>query len=391
MVLGRLKLTKTERRRTVEIVLGLRDDLRLFLPRKAQPAEIACPNENGGYLDLHNWRRRVFYPACTRAGVKVTPNELRHTFCSLLAHEGRSAVYIAAAMGHSLIETQSRYSHIIDDARLSPMKPMADAIYEARAELAEAAASSVCLTHADRVATVTGIDLIRLFKPFQEVGTAGFEPATVAEARDRVQTMVVAYDTYFKSRWVGRVEEVVWPSCLAVWTLLCVDIEGSTRLVQRLGGAYTDPADVTSSRSWTVSAEIESATSSRSPRRTTSEWRRASPRKPRATIGGLVGRGTTGAAAGGSSTNATTCAPVGVSNGLQTVVDCEGTFSQQRRVLTGAHHRGRSPIPDEANGRRHLRGASGTSRSRCVLRVPHRRANRASTVIGIDVDGVVMP
>lgn len=40
-------------------------------------------------------------------------------------------------MGHSLIETQSRYSHIIEDARLSPLEPMADAIYEERAELAE--------------------------------------------------------------------------------------------------------------------------------------------------------------------------------------------------------------------------------------------------------------
>ena len=87
---GELKLTKTERRRTVEVVPGLRDDLRLYLPRKAQQDEIACPNEAGGYLDLHNWRRRVFYPACQRAGVRVTPYELRHTYCSLLAHEGRS-------------------------------------------------------------------------------------------------------------------------------------------------------------------------------------------------------------------------------------------------------------------------------------------------------------
>jgi hypothetical protein len=81
----------------------------------------------------------------------VRPGELRHTYCSLLAHEGRSAVYIAAAMGHSLIETQSRYSHILEDARLSPLKPMDDAIYEARAELAETGASSVCLADAPTV------------------------------------------------------------------------------------------------------------------------------------------------------------------------------------------------------------------------------------------------
>ena len=44
-----------------------------------------------------------------------------------------------------------RYSHIIEDARLSPLKPMADAIYEARAELAESGASSVCLADAPTV------------------------------------------------------------------------------------------------------------------------------------------------------------------------------------------------------------------------------------------------
>jgi integrase len=143
---GELKLVKTGRERTVEVVAPLRDDLRLFLPRIATADELACPNDLGGYVDLHNWRRRVFQPACKRAGVDVTPYELRHTYCSLLAHEGQSPVYIAAAMGHSLIETQSRYSHIIEDARLSPRKPMVEAIYEARAELAEAGASSVCLS-----------------------------------------------------------------------------------------------------------------------------------------------------------------------------------------------------------------------------------------------------
>jgi hypothetical protein len=49
-------------------------------------------------------------------------------------------------MGHSLIETQTRYSHIVHDARLSPSKAMVEASYEARAELAEAGASSGCLS-----------------------------------------------------------------------------------------------------------------------------------------------------------------------------------------------------------------------------------------------------
>jgi hypothetical protein len=45
----------------------------------------------------------------------------------------------------------SRYSHTIADARLSPMKPMADAIFKARAELAETGAFSVCLAGAPTV------------------------------------------------------------------------------------------------------------------------------------------------------------------------------------------------------------------------------------------------
>jgi hypothetical protein len=58
-------------------------------------------------------------------------------------------------LGHDsaagLLETQTRYSHIIADARLSPMKPMADAIYEARTELADLGASSGCLDDAPTV------------------------------------------------------------------------------------------------------------------------------------------------------------------------------------------------------------------------------------------------
>lgn len=44
------------------------------------------------------------------------------------------------------IETQSRYSHIIEDARLSPKKPTADAPYEARAELVAARWCVLCVS-----------------------------------------------------------------------------------------------------------------------------------------------------------------------------------------------------------------------------------------------------
>jgi integrase len=127
-----LRPTKTATRRTVDIVEPLRDDLEQL--RKVAPngAVLAAPNREGRPLDLRTWRRRIWKPACERAGVSLTPYDLRHGYCSLLAHEGRSAPYIAAMLGHSLTDTQKHYAHIIDAARLAPGVPMVDAIRAAR-------------------------------------------------------------------------------------------------------------------------------------------------------------------------------------------------------------------------------------------------------------------
>jgi integrase len=40
-----------------------------------------------------NWRKRAFDRACAAAGVQgATPYALRHSFASLLLHEGRSVI-----------------------------------------------------------------------------------------------------------------------------------------------------------------------------------------------------------------------------------------------------------------------------------------------------------
>jgi integrase len=50
---------------------------------------LVVANGRGGYLDLRTWRRRIWKPACQRAGViGATPYELRHTYASLLIHGG---------------------------------------------------------------------------------------------------------------------------------------------------------------------------------------------------------------------------------------------------------------------------------------------------------------
>lgn len=52
--------------------------------------------------------------ATEAAGLARTrPYDLRHSFASLLLHEGRSVIYIARQLGHDARLTLSRYGHVI--------------------------------------------------------------------------------------------------------------------------------------------------------------------------------------------------------------------------------------------------------------------------------------
>ena len=93
--------TKTYRRRTVEIVAPLAADLDLLRPKVADPDALVVADRDGGVLDLSHWRSRVLAPAAAAAGVTMTPYDGRHTYASLLIHEGRSLPYVAAALGHA--------------------------------------------------------------------------------------------------------------------------------------------------------------------------------------------------------------------------------------------------------------------------------------------------
>jgi Phage integrase family len=94
--------------------------------------------ERGGFLNFNNWRSRVWDAACRAAGVRAVPYDLRHTFASLLIHEGRSMPYVSAALGHaSPVMTLNRYSHLFTEASLGTGEEMVAAVQRARAELHE--------------------------------------------------------------------------------------------------------------------------------------------------------------------------------------------------------------------------------------------------------------
>jgi hypothetical protein len=60
---------------------------------------------------------------------------LRHSFASLLLHEGRSVIYVARQLGHDARLTLTRYGHVIDELEDQPQIPAEQAIREARSRL----------------------------------------------------------------------------------------------------------------------------------------------------------------------------------------------------------------------------------------------------------------
>ena len=76
-----------------------------------------------------NWRKRAFDRACKAAKVEnATPYTLRHSFASLLLHEGRSVMYVARQLGHDARLTLTTYGHVMDELDDEPRLAAEDAI-----------------------------------------------------------------------------------------------------------------------------------------------------------------------------------------------------------------------------------------------------------------------
>jgi integrase len=136
--LGQEKDTKTAAHRTVRLLAPLAADLREWQLRSGRPSDHALifPSKKGGPWTLsayQSWRRRAFKRALNRAGVAHgRPYDLRHSFASLLLHEGRSVIYVARQLGHDARLTLGTYGHVIDELDGAPHIAAEAAIIAAR-------------------------------------------------------------------------------------------------------------------------------------------------------------------------------------------------------------------------------------------------------------------
>ena len=75
----------------------------------------------------------AFDRACAAIGLEgARPYDLRHSFASLLLHEGRSVMYVARQLGHDARLTLSTYGHVIDELDEDVRISAEDAIRAAR-------------------------------------------------------------------------------------------------------------------------------------------------------------------------------------------------------------------------------------------------------------------
>ena len=129
---------KTGRRRTVRFLGPLREDLLAWRMACGRPRATwsssalvrRCGHERE---ELERRRGSVFAPALKAAGLPpARPYDARHTFASLLLHEGRSVVYVARQLGHAATLTLTTYGHVVDELEDAPRLSAEAAIRAAR-------------------------------------------------------------------------------------------------------------------------------------------------------------------------------------------------------------------------------------------------------------------
>jgi integrase len=136
--LGAEKGTKTGQSRAVRLLAPLASDLREWRLRSGRPDDRApvIPSRGGelwGDQAYRSWRRQAFARAVRVAGLDhARPYDLRHSFASLLLHEGRSVIYVARQLGHGAGLTLSTYGHVIDELEDQPHRDAEATIVAAR-------------------------------------------------------------------------------------------------------------------------------------------------------------------------------------------------------------------------------------------------------------------
>ena len=142
---GKVKQTKTRKASTVELLAPLAEDLAAWraevtdqLGRAPDPDSLVImPQRGSAPLHLSQWRQHIWHGARRAAGLpEMTPYDCRHTFGSLLIHEGMDVLQVARLMRHANpTTTLDHYAHEFDEWQDRDKRKLVDVVAQARAEV----------------------------------------------------------------------------------------------------------------------------------------------------------------------------------------------------------------------------------------------------------------
>lgn len=111
------------------------------LPTPLRRTALIFPARKGGYINLDNWRRRVWRPAIERSGVADRPlYQCRHTFASLALAAGADLYWVSRQLGHKdiriTVKHYARFERDVHDRNVQ--------VLDAFSARADAAVSDSC-------------------------------------------------------------------------------------------------------------------------------------------------------------------------------------------------------------------------------------------------------
>lgn len=93
------------------------------MPRPIQSERLVFPAAQGGYINLDNWRRRVWKKAFKTTEISYRPlYQMRHTYATLALAAGADVYWVSGQLGHTSIQTTlghyARFLPAVDERNL---------------------------------------------------------------------------------------------------------------------------------------------------------------------------------------------------------------------------------------------------------------------------------
>ena len=111
-----IETTKSKRIRKVDLTPALVTALREHRI-KTGPGKFVFRNKAGSWIDMDNFRSRVFTPLCAAAGLhKTRIHDLRHSYAAAVIVATKDIYYAQRQLGHASIETTvNTYGHWLEE------------------------------------------------------------------------------------------------------------------------------------------------------------------------------------------------------------------------------------------------------------------------------------